>query len=103
MCTAELFGTKLTWLVISFVTLVAFFANSNPSLVCLCVGYKTLSFKVLDSSALVFGWKFAPEAKPLVLPSTERLPLNISDERGKVSLLAVRFSEIKVVVAPVVA
>lgn len=44
-----------------------------------------------------------PDAKPLVLSSTDRLPLNISDERGKVSLLAVKFSEIKVVVAPVVA
>ena len=38
-----------------------------------------------------------------MLPSTERLPLNISDESGKVSLLTVRFSEINVVVAPVVA
>lgn len=83
--------------------LVVFLVKSNPSLVCLCVDYKTLSFRVLDSSALVFGWKFVPEAKPLVLPSTERLPLNISVESGKVSLLAVRFSEIKVVVAPVVA
>ena len=103
MCTAELFGTRLTWLVISFVTLVVFLVKSNPSLVCLCVDYKTLSFRVLDSSALVFGWKLVPVAKPLVLPSTDRLPLNISEERGKVSLLDVRFSEIKVVVAPVVA
>jgi len=55
LCTAELFGIRLTWLVISFVTLATFLVKSNPSLVCLCVDYKTLSFRVLDSSALVFG------------------------------------------------
>jgi len=103
LCTAELFGTRFTWLVISLGRLDVFLAKSNPSLVCLCEGYNTLSLRVLESSGLVFGWKLVPEAKPLVLPSTERLPLNISDDRGKVSLLTVRFSEINVVVAPVVA
>jgi len=69
----------------------------------LCEGYNTVSLRVLESNGFVFGWKLVPEAKPLVLPSTERLPLKISDDSGKVSLLTVKFSEIKVVVAPVVA
>jgi hypothetical protein len=95
--------TRFTWLVISFGKLGDFLGKSNPSLVYLCEGYNTVSLRVLESNGFVFGWKLVPEAKPLVLPSTERLPLKISDDSGKVSLLTVKFSEIKVVVAPVVA
>jgi len=43
LCTAELLGTRFTWLVISLGRLEVFLAKSNPSLVCLCEGYKTLS------------------------------------------------------------
>ena len=55
MCTAELFGTRFTWLVISLGKLEVFLAKSNPSLVYLCEGYNTLSLRVLESSGLVFG------------------------------------------------